>query len=38
MEAAVTQTDGLAILVAWLIFALLLAVLVGVVLHDGKKD
>lgn len=31
------MTDGLAVLAAWLIFGLLVAGLVGIVLHDGKK-
>jgi hypothetical protein len=33
-----TVTDGLAILVAWLMFGLLVAALVGVILHGGKKE
>jgi hypothetical protein len=31
-------TGGLVVLVAWAMFGLLVAVLVGVVLHGGKKE
>ena len=31
-------TGGLVVLVAWLIFGVLVAALVGVVLHGGKKE
>ena len=33
-----TQTDGLAILADWLMFGLLVAALVAIVLHGGKKE
>jgi hypothetical protein len=31
-------TDGLAILAAWVMFAVLVATLVTIVLHGGKKE
>jgi hypothetical protein len=34
----VAQTGGLAILIAWAIYGVLVAVLVGVILHGGKKQ
>jgi hypothetical protein len=34
----VTQTDGLAILAAWLMFGVLVLVLAFVVLHGGRKQ
>jgi hypothetical protein len=34
----VTQTDGLAILAAWLMFGLLVVALVFVILHGGPKQ